>query len=68
MIKSGEERVKSLDTLQMILNVQCIINLFIDNTGIKISIFQNITYIFDSDLVWRMQLMIIKGSKFLFCV
>ena len=27
-----------------------------------------IKYIFDSDLVWRRQLMIIKGLKFLLCV
>ena len=25
-------------------------------------------YIFDSDLVWRIQLMIIKGEKFVLCV
>ena len=25
-------------------------------------------YIFDSDLLWRMQLRIIKGKKFVFCV
>ena len=25
-------------------------------------------YMFDADLVWRMQLMIIKGSKFVLCV
>ena len=25
-------------------------------------------YILDSDVVWRMQLMIIKGEKFMLCV
>ena len=29
---------------------------------------KEIIYIFDSDLVWRMDLMIIKGKKFVLCV
>ena len=39
--------------------------LFLDFFKMRLSTIFNIS--FDSDLVWRMQLMIIKGQKFVLC-
>ena len=33
-----------------------------------INLKETVMYIFDSDMVWRMQLMLIKGLKFVLCV
>ena len=36
--------------------------------NVEIKAFSTTIYIFDSDFVWRMKLMIIKGKKFVLCV
>ena len=65
------DRFNAFDFASIIYNTILFFTLYLYLKILRLYITEFLTYIiyiFDSDLVWRMQLMIIKGQKFVLIV